>query len=61
MSTQPINENGTELRTASAVDLKLEVVVIPVADVDRARRFYAGLGWRLDDDSPTATTGVWCR
>ena len=50
MSTQPINENGTELRTASAVDLKLEVVVIPVADVDRAKRFYAGLGWRLDDD-----------
>jgi catechol 2,3-dioxygenase-like lactoylglutathione lyase family enzyme len=32
------------------VDLKLEVVVIPVADVDRARRFYEGLGWRLDAD-----------
>jgi catechol 2,3-dioxygenase-like lactoylglutathione lyase family enzyme len=34
------------------VDLKLEVVVIPVADVDRAKEFYAGLGWRLDADFP---------
>ena len=31
-------------------DLKLEVVVLPVSDVDRAKRFYAGLGWRLDAD-----------
>ena len=30
--------------------MKLEVVVIPVSDVDRARRFYGGLGWRLDAD-----------
>jgi catechol 2,3-dioxygenase-like lactoylglutathione lyase family enzyme len=34
------------------VDLKLEVVVIPVADVDRAKQFYAALGWRLDADFP---------
>jgi catechol 2,3-dioxygenase-like lactoylglutathione lyase family enzyme len=32
------------------VDTKLEVVVIPVSDVDRAKRFYGGLGWRLDGD-----------
>ncbi len=32
------------------VDLKLEVVVIPVADADRSKAFYAGLGWRLDAD-----------
>jgi catechol 2,3-dioxygenase-like lactoylglutathione lyase family enzyme len=32
------------------VDMKLEVVVIPVSDVDRAREFYANLGWRLDAD-----------
>jgi len=32
------------------VDTKLEVVVIPVSDVDRAKAFYAGLGWRLDAD-----------
>ena len=36
--------------TAATVDLKLEVVVLPVADVDRSRRFYEGLGWRLDID-----------
>ena len=35
---------------SSNTDLKLEVVVIPVADVDRAKRFYGGLGWRLDAD-----------
>jgi catechol 2,3-dioxygenase-like lactoylglutathione lyase family enzyme len=34
------------------VDLKLEVVVIPVSDVDRAKQFYGGLGWRLDADFP---------
>ena len=34
----------------STVDLKLEVVVLPVSDVDRAKRFYGGLGWRLDAD-----------
>jgi catechol 2,3-dioxygenase-like lactoylglutathione lyase family enzyme len=33
-------------------DLKLEVVVIPVADVDRAKEFYQRLGWRLDADFP---------
>ena len=32
------------------VDLKLEVVVIPVSDVDRAKRFYGSLGWRQDAD-----------
>jgi catechol 2,3-dioxygenase-like lactoylglutathione lyase family enzyme len=32
------------------LDLKLEVVVIPVADADRSKEFYAGLGWRLDAD-----------
>ena len=34
----------------AAVDLKLEVVTIPVSDIDRAKRFYEGLGWRLDAD-----------
>jgi catechol 2,3-dioxygenase-like lactoylglutathione lyase family enzyme len=34
----------------NAFDMKLEVVVIPVSDVDRAKRFYGGLGWRLDAD-----------
>jgi catechol 2,3-dioxygenase-like lactoylglutathione lyase family enzyme len=35
-----------------SVDLKLEVVVIPVSDVDRAKEFYTRLGWRLDADFP---------
>ena len=35
------------------VDMKLEVVTIPVADVDRAKEFYAALGWRLDADFAT--------
>jgi len=34
------------------MDMKLEVVVLPVADVDRAKAFYTGLGWRLDADFP---------
>ncbi len=34
------------------IDFKLEVVVLPVSDVDRAKRFYGGLGWRLDADFP---------
>ena len=32
------------------MDMKLEVVVIPVSDVDRSKEFYKGLGWRLDAD-----------
>jgi catechol 2,3-dioxygenase-like lactoylglutathione lyase family enzyme len=35
------------------MDMKLEVIVLPVADVDRAKDFYTGLGWRLDADVPT--------
>src|ERR1044071_2678137 len=34
----------------ATVDMKLEVVVIPVSDVDRAKEFYGRLGWRLDAD-----------
>jgi catechol 2,3-dioxygenase-like lactoylglutathione lyase family enzyme len=35
------------------MDLKLEVIVIPVSDVDRAKNFYTALGWRLDADVAT--------
>jgi catechol 2,3-dioxygenase-like lactoylglutathione lyase family enzyme len=38
------------MATAGSVDMKLEVVVIPVSDVDRAKEFYGRLGWRLDAD-----------
>jgi catechol 2,3-dioxygenase-like lactoylglutathione lyase family enzyme len=34
------------------MDMKLEAVVLPVSDVDRAKRFYQTLGWRLDADFP---------
>jgi catechol 2,3-dioxygenase-like lactoylglutathione lyase family enzyme len=37
---------------AASIDMKLEVLVIPVSDVDRAKQFYANLGWRLDADFP---------
>ena len=36
--------------SAGTVDMKLEVIVIPVSDVDRAKEFYGKLGWRLDAD-----------
>jgi catechol 2,3-dioxygenase-like lactoylglutathione lyase family enzyme len=35
------------------MDMKLEVVVIPVSDVDRSKQFYKALGWRLDADVVT--------
>ena len=55
MSTQTINEHATQIPTPATVDLKLEVVVIPVSDVDRAKRFYESLGWRLDADFTNGT------
>ena len=33
-----------------AAEMKLEVVLLPVSDVDRAKAFYEGLGWRIDAD-----------
>ena len=50
MSSVRTSDATTPGRRAPVVDLKFEVVVIPVADVDRAKEFYAGLGWRLDAD-----------
>ena len=51
-TTQMNSEQVTQKPTPATVDLKLEVVVIPVSDVDRAKRFYQSLGWRLDADFP---------
>jgi catechol 2,3-dioxygenase-like lactoylglutathione lyase family enzyme len=50
MSTQTRTENATPAASAGTIETKLEVVVLPVSDVDRAKRFYAGLGWRVDGD-----------
>ncbi len=49
-TTQTSNEHARNTPAAATVDLKLEVVVLPVSDVDRAKRFYGSLGWRLDAD-----------
>ena len=49
-STQVRSETAIETPRARTVDMKLEVVVIPVSDVDRAKEFYGSLGWRLDAD-----------
>jgi catechol 2,3-dioxygenase-like lactoylglutathione lyase family enzyme len=50
MSTIEVNAQGQSASMLSIVDLKLEVVVIPVSDVDRSKAFYERLGWRLDAD-----------
>ena len=45
------NQAGSKNSNSSSADLKLEVIVIPVADAERAKQFYGGtLGWRLDAD-----------
>ena len=43
-------EDRSSDASAETVDMKLEVIVIPVSDVDRAKEFYSRLGWRLDAD-----------
>jgi hypothetical protein len=65
--TQERCEVSVDAPRARNIDMKLEVVVIPVSDVDRAKRFYAGLGWRLDADIaagdafPTRRSARLCR
>jgi catechol 2,3-dioxygenase-like lactoylglutathione lyase family enzyme len=49
-STQVRSETEIKTPRGRRVDMKLEVVVIPVSDVDRAKAFYGSLGWRLDAD-----------
>jgi catechol 2,3-dioxygenase-like lactoylglutathione lyase family enzyme len=49
-STDVRSETSAISPEAVPVNMKLEVVVVPVSDVDRARRFYQSLGWRLDAD-----------
>jgi catechol 2,3-dioxygenase-like lactoylglutathione lyase family enzyme len=51
MSTTEVTSTyGTAMPEPATVDMRLEVVVLPVSDVDRTKHFYAGLGWRLDAD-----------
>src|SRR6478672_8875680 len=51
MSSTDVHTNtASDTSAVGAVDMKLEVVTLPVSDVDRAKAFYLGLGWRLDAD-----------
>jgi predicted enzyme related to lactoylglutathione lyase len=51
MSTTAVpSQAATNDASVARVNMKLEVVVLPVSDVDRAKAFYGGLGWRLDAD-----------
>jgi len=49
-STQAHNDSAVAASAARRLDMKLEVVVIPVSDIERAKRFYVDLGWRVDAD-----------
>jgi catechol 2,3-dioxygenase-like lactoylglutathione lyase family enzyme len=49
-SVHASSEGATGSPPVKAGEVRLEVVVVPVSDVDRAKRFYEGLGWRLDAD-----------
>jgi catechol 2,3-dioxygenase-like lactoylglutathione lyase family enzyme len=51
MSTGPVrSKDASSSARSKAIDLKLEAIIIPVTDVDRAKEFYGKLGWRLDAD-----------
>jgi len=50
MNSPQAREEKRSKTSAASIDTKLEVVVLPVSDVDRAKRFYSELGWRLDAD-----------
>jgi catechol 2,3-dioxygenase-like lactoylglutathione lyase family enzyme len=58
------SNNATREPSVAKVDMKLEVVIIPVSDIDRAKEFYKKLGWRLDQTPPTVVQltppGSWC-
>jgi catechol 2,3-dioxygenase-like lactoylglutathione lyase family enzyme len=49
-STDVGSGTSREMPEVGAIDMKLEVVTLPVSDVDRAKSFYQSLGWRLDAD-----------
>jgi len=70
MSTTEVrNSDAARNKGAARVDMKLEVVVIPVSDVDRAKEFYRRIGWRLNADRSSSEDfrlvqftppGSWC-
>jgi len=70
MSTNKVRNNDAARNAGPAkIDMKLEVIVIPVSDVDRAKEFYERIGWRCDADRSTGEDfrlvqftppGSWC-
>jgi catechol 2,3-dioxygenase-like lactoylglutathione lyase family enzyme len=50
MSTTDVSTGTATDAPVGTIDMKLEVITVPVSDVDRAKAFYQGLGWRLDAD-----------
>ncbi|MET8352480.1 MULTISPECIES: VOC family protein [unclassified Micromonospora] len=52
MSPRESQSDASGTSSVENLDLKLEVIVVPVSDVDRAKEFYGRLGWRLDQTPP---------
>jgi catechol 2,3-dioxygenase-like lactoylglutathione lyase family enzyme len=50
MSSTDVGSAGSTIAEVSGIDMALEVVTVPVSDVERAKRFYQSIGWRLDVD-----------
>ena len=53
MAISKTEVQSNDATSVGRVDMKFEIVVIPVSDIDRAKEFYGGLGWRLDADYAT--------
>jgi catechol 2,3-dioxygenase-like lactoylglutathione lyase family enzyme len=51
-STPMSSDTAADAQRPSGTRMRFEVAVLPVADTDRAKAFYEGLGWRLDADFP---------
>jgi catechol 2,3-dioxygenase-like lactoylglutathione lyase family enzyme len=64
MTTTESQANTSTAASAGTADQKLEVLTIPVSDVDRSKAFYQSLGWRLDATPPGVVQftppGSWC-
>ena len=64
MATTQTEVRSNDRRNAAALDMKVEVVVIPVSDVERSKEFYKKLGWRQDVTPPFVVQftppGSWC-
>ena len=55
MTTTQTEIRGTDTTSVAKLDMKFEIAVLPVSDVDRAKEFYSKLGWRLDADFDSGT------